>query len=260
VAGEGAQLSGAREGGTVLVIEDEPSILRLIRIYLEQAGYRVLMAQDGQTGLELHAREHPVLVVLDVMLPVVDGWEVCRRIREGAATPILMLTARRTEDDRVAGLDLGADDYLTKPFSPRELVSRVRAILRRAGPPATLASRPEPERIALDDLTITPAAHRVEVDGRSVDLTAKEFDLLLALARAPDHVFSREALLSQVWGFEYLGDSRTVDVHIGTLRKKIERDSAHPRYIKTVWRVGYKLDPTGAVDEAPDAGSAAGRE
>jgi two-component system response regulator ResD len=253
-------LGGAREGGTVLVIEDEPSILRLIRIYLEQAGYRVVMAQDGQTGLESHAREHPLLVVLDVMLPVIDGWEVCRRIREEFTTPILMLTARRTEDDRVTGLDLGADDYLTKPFSPRELVSRVRAILRRAGPPAAHMASAEPERIAYAGLIIMPAAHRVEVEGRSVDLTAKEFDLLLALARAPDRVFSREALLSQVWGFEYLGDSRTVDVHVGTLRKKIERDSAHPRYIKTVWRVGYKLDPTGAVDEAPEAGGAAVRE
>jgi two-component system response regulator ResD len=242
----------------VLVIEDEPSILRLIRIYLEQAGYRVLMAQDGQTGLDLHAREHPALVVLDVMLPVVDGWEVCKRIRQSTATPILMLTARRTEDDRVSGLDLGADDYLTKPFSPRELVSRVRAILRRAGPPATASA--EPERINFEGLSIIPGAHRIEVDGRSVDLTAKEFDLLLALARAPDHVFSREALLSQVWGFEYLGDSRTVDVHIGTLRKKIEHDSARPRYIKTVWRVGYKLDPTGAVEEAPEESGASSRE
>ncbi len=261
MAGEG-QRSAAHEGSAVLVIEDEPSILRLIRLYLEQAGYRVLMAQDGQTGLDLHAREHPALVVLDVMLPVMDGWEVCRRIRQSAATPILMLTARRTEDDRVAGLDLGADDYLTKPFSPRELVSRVRAILRRAGPSATTANA-EPERIALDGLVIIPAAHRVEVDGRSVDLTAKEFDLLLAFARAPDQVFSREALLSQVWGFEYLGDSRTVDVHVGTLRKKIERDSAHPRYIKTVWRVGYKLDPTGASDsaeEVPAQGEVTGQE
>jgi DNA-binding response OmpR family regulator len=233
----------------VLVIEDEPSIMRLIRLYLEQAGFQVLLAQDGQTGLELHAREQPALVVLDVMLPVLDGWEVCRRIRERAATPILMLTARRTEDDRVTGLDLGADDYLTKPFSPRELISRVRAILRRAAPAASAGGSAEPERVTYDGLTIIPSAHRVEVEGRSVDLTAKEFDLLLAFARAPDHVFSRESLLSQVWGFDYLGDSRTVDVHIGTLRKKIERDSAHPRYIKTVWRVGYKLDPSGASDE-----------
>jgi two-component system response regulator ResD len=244
----------------VLVIEDEPSIMRLVRIYLEQAGFRVLMALDGQTGLEMHAREQPALVVLDVMLPVLDGWEVCRRIRQSAATPILMLTARRTEDDRVAGLDLGADDYLTKPFSPRELISRVRAILRRAAPAVPASAHTEPQRITFEGLTIIPMAHRVEVDGRSVDLTAKEFDLLLAFARAPDQVFTREALLSQVWGFEYLGDSRTVDVHIGTLRKKIERDSAHPRYIKTVWRVGYKLDPSGASDEPADESDSSSRE
>jgi DNA-binding response OmpR family regulator len=248
---------GQREGGTVLVVEDEPSIMQLVRIYLEQAGFRVLMARDGQTGLEMHAREQPALVVLDVMLPVLDGWEVCKRIRQRAATPILMLTARRTEDDRVQGLDLGADDYLTKPFSPRELVSRVRAILRRAGSVAQASAPAEPERIAFDGLTVIPNAHRVEVDGRSVDLTAKEFDLLLAFVRAPDNVFSREALLSQVWGFEYLGDSRTVDVHIGTLRKKIERDSAHPRYIKTVWRVGYKFDPSGASDEPAEEAESA---
>jgi two-component system, OmpR family, response regulator ResD len=257
---EGQRLANGRERMSVLVIEDEPSIQQLIRLYLEQAGFRVLVARDGQTGLDLHAREQPVLVVLDVMLPVMDGWEVCRRIRERATTPILMLTARRTEDDRVAGLDLGADDYLTKPFSPREFVSRVRAILRRAVPPASAGASAEPERINLEGLTIIPGAHRVEVDGRSVDLTAKEFDLLVAFARAPDHVFSREALLSQVWGFDYLGDSRTVDVHIGTLRKKIERDSAHPRYIKTVWRVGYKLDPLGDAEEAPSESESGRRE
>jgi two-component system, OmpR family, response regulator ResD len=254
------RLAKGRDGNAVLVIEDEPSIQQLIRLYLERAGFRVLAARDGQSGLEQHAREQPALVVLDVMLPVVDGWEVCRRIRQSASTPILMLTARRTEDDRVTGLDLGADDYLTKPFSPRELVSRVRAILRRAAPPAPPAASAELERIAFDGLTVIPDAHRIEVDGRSVDLTAKEFDLLLALARAPDHVFSREALLSQVWGFEYLGDSRTVDVHVGTLRKKIERDSAHPRFIKTVWRVGYKLDPLGAVDEASSESEPGRRE
>ncbi|HEV2238994.1 MAG TPA: response regulator transcription factor [Ktedonobacterales bacterium] len=244
----------------MLVIEDEPSIMRLVRLYLEQAGFQVLMAQDGQTGLELHAREQPALVVLDVMLPVLDGWEVCRRIRERGATPILMLTARRTEDDRVTGLDLGADDYLTKPFSPRELISRVRAILRRTAPAAPAASSAEPERVTFDGLTIIPNAHRVEIEGRSVDLTAKEFDLLLAFARAPDRVFSREALLSQVWGFDYLGDSRTVDVHIGTLRKKIERDSAHPRYIKTVWRVGYKLDPSAASEDQAEESDPSSRE
>lgn len=236
----------------VLVIEDESSIAHLVRLYLSRAGCRVLQAADGPAGLELHAREHPDLVILDVMLPGLDGWAVCQRIRQVAQTPILMLTARRTEDDRVRGLDLGADDYVTKPFSPRELVSRVRAILRRAAQQASGAGSPQPDQLAFPGLVIVPAARRVEVDGQPVELTVKEYDLLLLFARAPAFVFTREMLLSRVWGFDYLGDSRTVDVHVGTLRKKIERDTAHPRWIHTVWRVGYKFDPTGATSE-PDA-------
>jgi DNA-binding response OmpR family regulator len=236
----------ATEPQTILVVEDEASITRLVRLYLERAGFRVAEAADGRAALALHDRERPALVVLDLMLPKLDGWEVCRRIRATSRTPILMLTARQSEEDRVAGLDLGADDYVTKPFSPRELVSRVRAILRRAAQP-DMPPTPAAETLAFDGLTITPAAHRVEVDGRRVELTAKEFDLLVAFARAPGHVFSREELLSRVWGYDFLGDSRTVDVHVGTLRKKVERDSAHPRFIQTVWRVGYTFDPAGGM-------------
>jgi len=230
---------------TILVVEDEASITRLVRLYLEQSGFRVVAATDGRAALVLHEREHPALVILDLMLPELDGWEVCRRIRATSHTPILMLTARQTEEDRVAGLDLGADDYVTKPFSPRELVSRVRAILRRAAQPEP----PSADVLSFPGLTITPEARRVEADGRRVELTAKEYDLLLAFVRAPYHVYSREELLSRVWGYDFLGDSRTVDVHVGTLRKKVERDSAHPRFIQTVWRVGYKFDPTGGEDE-----------
>jgi DNA-binding response OmpR family regulator len=175
------------------------------------------------------------------MLPKVDGREVLRRLRQWSQTPVLMLTALRSEEDRINGLDLGADDYLTKPFSPRELVSRVRAILRRMGPRPSQTE----ETLRFAGLSIYPATRRVEVDGKTVELTAKEFMLLLTLATAPDQVFTRDALLSRVWGFEYLGDSRTVDVHIGTLRRKIERDVAHPAFIKTIWRVGYKFDPNG---------------
>jgi DNA-binding response OmpR family regulator len=228
------------EGPHILVIEDEASIQRLVRLYLERAGYRVVTSHNGQTGLDLHEHLHPDLVVLDLMLPVMDGWEVCRRIRKRSRTPILMLTARNEESSLVEGLDLGADDYMTKPFSPRELVSRVRAILRRATPPGWEAAAPE--RLVFSDLVIMPAARRVEVDGQSLELTAKEFDLLLTFARRPDYVFSREELLSRVWGYNYLGDSRTVDVHVGTLRKKMERDPAHPRFIVTVWRAGYRFD------------------
>ncbi|HEX6799533.1 MAG TPA: response regulator transcription factor [Ktedonobacterales bacterium] len=245
----------AESGGTVLVIEDDESITRLLRLYLRDAGFRVLAATDGRAGLALHDAERPDLVVLDLMLPGLDGWQVCRRIRAHATTPILMLTARESEEDHIAGLDLGADDYVNKPFSPRELVSRVRAILRRAaatdgGDDARSASAARVEAasgpLAFRGLSIVPAARRVEVEGRRVELTAKEFDVLLALARAPGRVFSREELLSQVWGYDYLGDSRTVDVHIGTLRKKIELE-ARPhrrRYIRTVFRVGYAFEPT----------------
>lgn len=234
-------------GELLLIIEDEDAIVRLLRLYLEQAGYRVLAASDGITGLELHARERPQLVILDLMLPGLDGLEVCRRIRSWANTPLLMLTARQSEEDRVQGLELGADDYITKPFSPRELVSRVRAVLRRsspgdaAGEPANGSNGTPGETLRYPGLTVTIPARRVEVEEHTVDLTPKEFDLLVLMASAPDRVFTREVLLSRVWGYDYLGDGRTVDVHIDTLRKKIERDPGNPRYIKTVWRVGYKF-------------------
>jgi len=231
------------ERGTILIIEDEANIVDLVRLYVEEAGFALVAAGDGPSGLTTYERIAPDLIILDLMLPGMDGYEVCKRIRAHGHTPILMLTARRTEDDRVMGLDLGADDYLTKPFSPRELVSRVRAILRRTSLQATES---EPARLEYPGLTIIASARRVEVDGRAVELTAKEFDVLLTLARAPDQVMARETLLSKVWGFDYLGDSRTVDVHIGTLRKKVERDPARPRFIKTVWTVGYKFDPSGA--------------
>jgi len=238
-------------GARILVVEDEAHIVQLVRLYLTEAGYEVLEAGDGVTALELHARERPDLVVLDLMLPGLDGMEVCRRIRSWASTPILMLTARGMEADRIAGLDLGADDYLTKPFSPREMVSRVRAILRRtAGNLNSSGATPytEDELLRFPGLVINRASRRVEVDGRPVELTAKEFDLLVALAQAPDRVFSREALLTKVWDYAYTGDTRTVDVHIGTLRKKIEPDPAHPHFVKTVWGIGYRFDPRGMPD------------
>jgi DNA-binding response OmpR family regulator len=229
---------------TILVIEDEENIASLVKYCLEKAHFRVLVAEDGAKGLDMYTREHPDLVVLDRMLPKVSGDEVLHQIRRWSQTPVLMLTALRTEEKRVEGLDLGADDYLTKPFGSRELVSRVRAILRRVNPHAA----PPADVLQFEGLSINPKTRRVEVAGKEVELTAKEFLLLLTLASAPDQVFSRDALLSRVWGFEYLGDSRTVDVHIGTLRRKIEHDPTQPDYIKTLWRVGYKFDPRGVAE------------
>jgi two-component system response regulator ResD len=229
----------APEPATVLIIEDEEGIVELVRMYLEEAGFRVLAAHDGVAGLGLHVRERPALVILDVQLPGMDGWEVCARIRREATTPILMLTVRSFESDRVRGLEIGADDYLTKPFSPRELVSRVRAILRRTAVP-----RPAPPaKLVFPGMAILPGMQRVEVDGRPVDLTAREFDLLLVLASVPGYAFSREELFQRVLGYAYFGNSRAIDMYVATLRKKIERDPANPCYIKTRWTVGYAFDP-----------------
>jgi DNA-binding response OmpR family regulator len=245
----------------ILVIEDEANIVQVIRLYLEQAGYTVVSASDGIAGLELHAREHPDLIILDLMLPILDGMEVCRRIRAWANTPILMLTARQGEDDRVEGLELGADDYLVKPFSPRELVSRVKAILRRSAisssntTPEVQQGQSTPEKskannsdeLHFGSLIINLPSRRVMVMGQTVALTVKEFDLLVTLASSPDRVFTREALLNQIWGYTYLGDGRTVDVHIGTLRKKLEAVAGAPHHIQTVWGVGYKFVPTPGI-------------
>ena len=242
----------------ILVIEDEDGIIHLLNLYLKDAGYEVMAAKDGADGLALHARLHPDLVILDIMLPALDGFEVCRRIRAWSKTPILMLTARGDEEDRVLGLDLGADDYLVKPFSPRELVSRVRAILRRvdgqedregqagvaAGVPNANAPGMGMNKRALlrfPDMTIDLLARRVEVNHAEVMLTPTEFDLLALLAQSPERVYTREMLMNKIWGYDYYGDGHIIDVHISALRKKIEATSEY-RYIKTVWRVGYKFE------------------
>lgn len=229
----------------ILVIEDEDGIIHLLNLYLKNEGYSVVVAKDGADGLALHAREQPDLVILDIMLPAIDGFEVCRRIRAWSKTPILMLTARGSEDDRITGLDLGADDYLVKPFSPRELVSRVRAILRRTGT-SDETSREQSTSARADvlrfpGLTVDLPARRVEVNGVEIALTPTEFDLLALLAKAPDRVFTREILMNKVWGYDYLGDGHTIDVHMSALRKKIELEPGQ-RYIKTVWRVGYRFE------------------
>ena len=231
----------------ILIIEDEEGIIHLLNLYLKDAGYDVVIAKDGADGLALHARTHPDLVILDIMLPTLDGFEVCRRIRSWSKTPILMLTARGDEEDRIQGLDLGADDYLVKPFSPRELVSRVRAILRRVDNQAE-AQAPSDFQISttrsvlkFPDLTIDLLARRVEVNNIEVTLTPTEFDLLALMAQSPDRVYTREILMNKIWGYDYYGDGHIIDVHISALRKKIEANSEY-RYIKTVWRVGYKFE------------------
>ncbi len=245
----------------ILLIEDEDGIIHLINLYLKNEGFTVVIAKDGADGLALHAREQPDLVILDIMLPAIDGFEVCKRIRAWSKTPILMLTARSSEEDRITGLDLGADDYLVKPFSPRELVSRVRAILRRSGLSDTPTPANEQTQVAKNEvlrfpgLTIDLPARRVEVNGVEIALTPTEFDLLALLAKSPDRVFTREILMNKVWGYDYLGDGHTIDVHMSALRKKIELEPGQ-RYIKTVWRVGYRFEiktPTPRPLSAPSS-------
>lgn len=225
---------------TILVVDDEPSIREVVSIYLGRAGYRVLVAEDGQTALDILEREPPDLVVLDLMLPQVDGLEITRRLRAAGETPIIMLTARREETDRVLGLEMGADDYVVKPFSPRELVSRVKAVLRRT---KGQAPAKDEQPLVFKNLRIDPVTRLVEVHGQEKALTAKEFDLLWVLARHPRQVFNRDRLLDLVWGMTEYVDPSTVTVHVRRLREKIEADPSKPRYIQTVWGVGYKFEP-----------------
>lgn len=240
------QRKAGKEGRmpTILLVEDESSLLATIAYNLRREGYRVLAVADGETAL-VTAEEGPDLVILDVMLPKIDGFEVCRRLRQRSAVPILMLTAKTDEVDRVVGLEIGADDYLTKPFSMRELLARVKALLRRRDLlAAEIARREAPatqDRLVAGDLEIDLPAHRVTNAGRPVLLTPKEFDLLVFLVRNRGHVFSSERLLDQVWGYEYTADPRTVPVHIRGLREKLEDDPSRPRRIETVRGVGYRF-------------------
>jgi two-component system alkaline phosphatase synthesis response regulator PhoP len=221
---------------TILVTDDEVKIVRLVRDYLEAAGFRVVTARDGKTALVQFRYERPDLVILDLNLPGMDGLDVARAMRQERNTPIIMLTARVEETDRIVGLELGADDYVTKPFSPRELVARVRAVLRRAQ-----SDEPASAPIQAGDLVIDPEKRSVTRDGQTIELTTTEFDLLLVLARTPGRVFSRMELLDRVQGTAYEGYERTIDVHVKNLRKKIEPDPRHPRYLLTVYGAGYRL-------------------
>jgi two-component system alkaline phosphatase synthesis response regulator PhoP len=220
----------------ILVVDDEARIAKLVRDYLERAGFGVLLARDGEAALQIARREQPDLIVLDLMLPGVDGLDVCRQLRRESSVPIIMLTARVEEADRIVGLEVGADDYVTKPFSPHELVARVRATLRRARGevgPATL--------LRVGDLELDSASLRATVAGQPVDLTPSEFQLLATLARHPGRVFSREQLLETLHGVAFEGYDRSVDSHIKNLRRKLETDPRQPRYIQTVYGVGYRL-------------------
>jgi DNA-binding response OmpR family regulator len=221
----------------ILVVDDDKKTVDLVRLYLEKDGYRVLCAYDGQQALDLARHKQPDLLVVDLMLPKVDGLDLCRILRAETRVPIILLTARTTEDDKLLGLDLGADDYVTKPFSPRELLARIRAVLRRAGAEALAA----PEAARYRDLAVNFEARAVQVSGQPVRLTPKEYKLLEILMRKPNRAFTRLELLEGAFGFDYEGLERTVDVHLMNLRRKIEPDPAQPVYILTVYGVGYKF-------------------
>ncbi|MGH2947802.1 MAG: winged helix-turn-helix domain-containing protein [Solirubrobacteraceae bacterium] len=224
---------------TVLVVDDESTIRDVVVRYLRRDGYHALEASDGETAQALIEREAPSLVVLDVMLPGMDGLELCRWIRARSELPVILLTARGEETDRIVGLELGADDYVVKPFSPRELVARVRSVLRRPRP----ATLPNGERIEAGDLVIEPGSREVTRAGAPVSLTVREFDLLWFLARHPRRVFSRDHLMDRVWDYRPAVDTNTVTVHVRRLREKIEADPSSPAHIQTVWGVGYRFVP-----------------
>jgi two-component system, OmpR family, alkaline phosphatase synthesis response regulator PhoP len=225
---------------TIAIIEDEANIVELVKYNLDREGYRTVAAYTGKKGLELVRQELPDLVILDLMLPELDGMSVCKQLRADSQTksiPIIILTAKSEEADRVLGLEMGADDYVTKPFSPRELVARVRAVLRRSGN----VEEGEPEVIEIGEIRMDLRQHLVKVRGEEVELTPKEFDFLNLLLLNPGRAFTREFLLEHLWGYEYFGDTRTVDVHVRRLRQKIEGNSAEPIYLETVRGVGYRF-------------------
>lgn len=225
----------------ILVVEDEPSLAEVVSLYLKRAGFQVQIASDGRQAMDILERQIPDFVILDLMLPEVDGLSLTRWLRDHSDVPIIMVTARREEIDRIAGLEMGADDYVVKPFSPQELVSRVRAVLRRTGREQVGA---ESERIlSFDAMTINPLTRIVTVNESQIELTAKEFDMLYHLARHPKQVFTRDQLLERVWGGAEYIDPGTVTVHVRRLREKIESDPSSPKHLMTVWGVGYKFEP-----------------
>jgi DNA-binding response OmpR family regulator len=226
----------------ILVVDDERIVTEVVERYLRLDGYDVRVAEDGAQALEIAREWHPNLVVLDLMLPKIDGLEVCRQLRQDGPVPIIMLTAKGEEIDRIVGLELGADDYMVKPFSPRELVARVKSVLRRT---ANGTGQKTDSLLRYDDLVIDPAAREVTLQGHRINLTGKEFDLLYFFASHPNQVFTREQLMNQVWDYSYSAEYGTITVHIRRLRAKIETDPLKPRFIKTLWGVGYKFEGEG---------------
>ena len=223
----------------VLIVEDDSNIAQLLHLYLEKEGFETEVARDGGKGVELFRSFQPDLVLLDIMLPIMDGWTVLRKVREQDTTPVIMLTAKGETNDRVAGLEQGADDYIVKPFEMKEVLARIHAVLRRTSTPEEADENPK--KLSYDKLTINLDSYELLVDGQRVDTPPKELELLFHLASAPNRVFTRNQLLDEVWGFDYFGDSRTVDVHIKRLREKLEDVSDQWR-LKTVWGVGYKFE------------------
>lgn len=224
----------------VLIVEDDSNIAELLHLYLEKEGFETQVASDGGKGVELFRSFHPDLVLLDIMLPVMDGWSVCRKIRETDKTPVIMLTAKGETLDKVSGLEMGADDYIVKPFEMKEVLARIHAVMRRYG----AEEGEEDKRLSFDKLVINLDSYELLVDGKRVDTPPKELELLFHLASSPNRVFTRNQLLDEVWGFDYFGDSRTVDVHIKRLREKLEGVSEQWS-LKTVWGVGYKFEVVG---------------
>lgn len=224
--------------GKALIIEDDGNIAELLRLYLEKDGFEVLRAADGGAGVRMALDENPIIILLDIMLPVLDGWQVCRKIRENSKVPIIMLTAKGETIDRISGLEMGADDYVVKPFEVKELLARIHAVLRRSD----CAAKSEGEKkLDFDKLIVNLDSYELVVDGKKIDTPPKEMELLFHLASSPNRVYTRNQLLDEVWGFDYFGDSRTVDVHIKRLREKLEGVSDQWT-LKTVWGVGYKFE------------------
>lgn len=229
--------------GKILIVDDDINICELLRLYIEKEGYDVVIANDGGQAVQKFKFENPDLIMLDIMLPVLDGWQVCREVRKTSQCPIIMLTAKGEVFDKVLGLELGADDYIVKPFETKEIVARIKAVLRRVngGNQQVIVSEPSKKEVRFDKLVINLTNYELKVDGEQIDTPPKEMELIYHLASNPNRVFTRDQLLDEVWGFDYYGDSRTVDVHVKRLREKLEGVS-NKWALKTVWGVGYKFE------------------